>query len=134
MSAGKARTTLSTMVTLAFFDVRDIGFRSTVTTSFPILRSASQRSPSSNGTNTTSALRMPSGLNEFSVRVDVRKLCLLGRHQHLSRAVFEEMVLDRLFASRRYVKDIYFQRRIENSSQIDQVMRHKRRRVAVYQR
>ena len=61
ISNGKARTTLSTMVALARLAVHDIGFKSTVTTSLSICRSASQRSPSSKGTNTTSARRMPSG-------------------------------------------------------------------------
>gem|GEM_PF-5980373 len=58
--AGTARTTLSTIVIDAAFADRDNGFKSIATTTFPIRRNASHRSPSSNGTTTTSAEKIPS--------------------------------------------------------------------------
>src|SRR5437879_13080221 len=60
-SSGSALVTLSTIVTFAERDVRDNGFRSTAITFFPILRNADARSPSSSGTNTTSASPIPDG-------------------------------------------------------------------------
>ncbi len=49
------RTILSTIVISAVCAVLDSGFRSKVITFFPIFLSAIVRSPSSSGTNTTSA-------------------------------------------------------------------------------
>ena len=65
MSNGSALVMLSTMVTVAAFAVLDNGLRSMVTTFFPFLMSARARSPSSKGTNTVSAEKMPSLLTYF---------------------------------------------------------------------
>src|SRR5947199_1141677 len=58
-SSGIALMMLSTIVTVAAREVRDIGLRSIAITAFPAFLSASARSPSSSGINTTSALPIP---------------------------------------------------------------------------
>nr|ABZ09725.1 hypothetical protein ALOHA_HF4000APKG8G15ctg1g64 [uncultured marine crenarchaeote HF4000_APKG8G15] len=54
------RITLSTIVMSAVWAVLDSGLRSNVMTVFPIFCSASVLSPSSSGTRTTSAAKIPS--------------------------------------------------------------------------
>ena len=58
-SSGSALSSSSTIVTWAARAVRESGLRSIDMTVFPISTSAWQRSPSSRGTNTTSAVPMP---------------------------------------------------------------------------
>src|SRR6266581_83966 len=58
-NSGIALMMLSTIVTVAAREVRDIGLRSIAITILPAFLSASARSPSSRGTNTTSASPIP---------------------------------------------------------------------------
>jgi hypothetical protein len=56
---GIARTTLSTILTVALSEVRDNGFKSMEITFFPLAINASVRSPSSSGTRTVSEAWIP---------------------------------------------------------------------------
>ena len=117
---GNARTTLSTIVILACFAVRDIGFKSTVTTSLPIFRSASHRSPSSSGTKDDIRFKDSLWMHELPIGVDIGELRLGCRHQHIGcpfysvhrwqgfqpRLMLEQMFPDSLFPSRLRMKDV----------------------------